>query len=169
MRARSPSIVPSASSASSTSASTPRPWYEATKFSSRSSAHLTVCPVSIAATATSTVSGAATPLLPNAPPTSGTITWMDSSGRPSTVASPASWRCVSCAETQTVSMSSAWSYDAIAPRGSIGTGARRGKAWLARATCAADRKAVSTSPLTRCQRDSATSEARASSTASSGS
>ena len=66
-------------------------------------------------------------------------------------------------------MSSASSYEAIAPRGSIGTGASRGSAWLARTTCAADSNAPSTSPLTLCQRLIVTSEARASSTGSSGS
>ncbi len=76
------------------------------KFSSRSSAHLTVRPAVIAAAATSIASGAGAPLLPNAPPTSGTITWIDSSGRSSTAARPASWRWLSCADTQTVSMSS---------------------------------------------------------------
>ena len=126
-------------------------------------------PVAIAAAATSIVSGAGAPLLPNAPPTSGTITWIDSSDRSSTVASPASWRWLSCAETQTVSRSSRSSYEAIAPRVSIGTGASRGSEWLALTTCAAEAKAASTSPLWRRQRLIVTSELRASSTGSSGS
>ena len=139
------------------------------KFSSRSSAHFTVRPVAIAAAATTIVSGAGAPLLPKAPPTSGTITWIDSSGRSRTAASPASCRWLSCAETQTVSRFSVWSYDAIAPRGSIGTGASRGRAWPAHTTWAADSKAPSTSPLTLCHSLSLTSESRAPSTGSSGS
>ena len=66
-------------------------------------------------------------------------------------------------------MSSPSSYEAIAPRGSIGTGASRGSEWLARTTWAADANAPSTSPVTLCQSLIVTSELRASSTRSSGS
>ena len=51
-------------------------------------------------------------------------------GRPSACASPASVRCVSCAETQTVSPSPSGS--ATTPRGSIGTATTRGIACRAR-------------------------------------
>ena len=80
----------------------------------------------MAAPATTATSGAITPLEPNAPPTSGTMTRMLSSGRPSTWLSWLSGRWVSWAEHHTVSRSRPGSYSAIAPRGSIGTAARRG-------------------------------------------
>ena len=65
---------------------------------SRSSVHLSGSPSLIAAAATAAISAAITPLLPNAPPTSGTITRMRSSSRPRMWASCARGRCGSWAE-----------------------------------------------------------------------
>ena len=96
------------------------------KFSSLSSAHLTGLRCIRAATATTPASGASTPFEPNAPPTSGTTTRIDSGGRSRTCTRLRSWRCVSCAEHHTVSRPSSASLKAIAPRVSIGAATSRG-------------------------------------------
>ena len=123
----------------------------------RVSIHLTGRPSSIAAAAATTTSGAGGPLLPNAPPVSASMTWIDSGGRSSACASPARGRWMSCADSHTRSTSP--SIRATQPRGSIGAATARGTTWRVRTTCSAAAKAASTSPPTLCQRSSSSGSA----------
>ncbi len=116
-----------------------------------------------AANATIGVSTGSVPLEPNPPPTSGTITRIVDSSRPSICASWARGRCALCDEDHTVSSSPG---QAIAPRVSIGVATSRGITRSVRTTCAAPANAPATSPA-RCSQRTSASPARGSTTASS--
>ena len=107
------------------SACIPRPCCVVSRFSRRSSVHFTGRPRSIAAIAATIASDGGLPFVPNAPPTSGTITRIVSGERPRMWASWASGRWVSWAEHQTVRRPASRSSRATAPRASIGTAATR--------------------------------------------
>src|SRR5207253_2995726 len=84
-------IVPSGAKATAASCSCSRSWPTHCACSRRVSIHFTGRPRRNAATATSTSSAYTWPLVPNAPPTSGTITRTRSAAKPSTRAITSRW------------------------------------------------------------------------------
>ena len=117
-----------------------------------------------AASATSGVSTGSVPLEPKPPPTSGTITRIADSARPSICASCARGRCALCDDDQTVRRSPpARRSPRAAPSA---TPTSRGITWSVRTTCAAAANAPATSPARFSQRASVSVAARGSTTAS---
>ena len=125
MRARNPTIVPSAAMASSPRETAPRPCCVVTRSSIRVATHLSGRPSRRASHGMSTSSRYGPPLTPNPPPTSGAMTRTRAGIRPSSRATSSRIRWGTCVEDQIVSASSA--QRAATPRGSRGTPASR--AW----------------------------------------
>ena len=126
------------------------PLDDAARCSRRSSTHLTVTPVSIAASPTSAMYGYMLDLMPKLPPMSaGTMKRIRFSGRPSTRAVSGCMMNGPMKFDQTVSTSSIGSQRATMPYVSIGVEPYFGKRKRSRITTSASRNARSGSPYTR--------------------